>query len=181
MRGRGHMTTTRQEITAPSRKRAPASAFLSFSHQPLSARASCAFAVRALDLSLARSRLFSPDTSRYTISSCLRATQATSPRLMDDIPAFAAAQAGQAHPNFAQLTLQVFEAVVEVVCIALPGYVVARSGNFGAAAQKAIANLNMTLFTPCLSTYRGSSPIRPRLTFTSLHKACEPAHWRSSP
>lgn len=57
-----------------------------------------------------------------------------------------------AHPDFANLTLLVFEAVMEVVCVSLPGYVVARMGQFDADSQKFLANLNTQLFTPCLST-----------------------------
>lgn len=56
-----------------------------------------------------------------------------------------------AHPNFAHLVLLVFEAVLEVVCVSLPGYIVARQGMFDAEAQKFVANLNVQLFTPCLS------------------------------
>lgn len=55
------------------------------------------------------------------------------------------------HPNFGHLTLLVFEAVLEVVCVSLPGYIVARQGLFDAESQKFLANLNVTLFTPCLS------------------------------
>lgn len=66
------------------------------------------------------------------------------------------------HPNFGHLTLLVFEAVLEVVCVSLPGYIVARQGMFNEEMQKFIANLNILLFTPCLSTLsihlRGSSP-----------------------
>ncbi|KAF2204903.1 auxin efflux carrier superfamily protein-like protein [Delitschia confertaspora ATCC 74209] len=54
------------------------------------------------------------------------------------------------HPDFAHLTLLVFEAVLEVVCVSLPGYIVARMGMFDAENQKFIANLNTQLFTPCL-------------------------------
>ncbi|KAF1950078.1 kinase-like protein [Byssothecium circinans] len=54
------------------------------------------------------------------------------------------------HPDFANLTLLVFEAVMEVVCVSLPGYIVARMGMFDANAQKFVANLNTQLFTPCL-------------------------------
>lgn len=57
------------------------------------------------------------------------------------------------HPNFGHLTLLVFEAVMEVVCVSLPGYIVARNGMFDANAQKFVAGLNMTLFTPCLSKF----------------------------
>jgi choline kinase len=55
------------------------------------------------------------------------------------------------HPDFANLTLLVFEAVMEVVCVSLPGYIVARMGQFDAENQKFLANLNTQLFTPCLS------------------------------
>jgi choline kinase len=57
------------------------------------------------------------------------------------------------HPDFANLTLLVFEAVLEVVCVSLPGYIVARMGMFDAENQKFVANLNTQLFTPCLSQY----------------------------
>ena len=56
------------------------------------------------------------------------------------------------HPNFAHLTLLVFEAVLEVVCVSLPGYILARMGMFDMESQKFVANLNVALFTPCLST-----------------------------
>lgn len=46
----------------------------------------------------------------------------------------------------------VFEAVMEVVCVSLPGYIIARGGYFDADKQKFLANLNVQLFTPCLST-----------------------------
>ncbi|KAK8178096.1 auxin efflux carrier superfamily protein-like protein [Phyllosticta citrichinensis] len=58
--------------------------------------------------------------------------------------------AHSSHPNFLHLTLLVFEAVMEVVCVSLPGYIVARQGMFDANAQKLVANLNVQLFTPCL-------------------------------
>jgi hypothetical protein len=61
------------------------------------------------------------------------------------------------HPDFANLTLLVFEAVLEVVCVSLPGYIVARMGMFDADAQKFVANLNTQLFTPCLSRYTQST------------------------
>ena len=56
------------------------------------------------------------------------------------------------HPALGRLILLVFEAVLEVVCVSLPGYIVARQGMFDAEMQKFVANLNVTLFTPCLST-----------------------------
>ncbi|EEP78024.1 potential Auxin Efflux Carrier protein [Uncinocarpus reesii 1704] len=54
------------------------------------------------------------------------------------------------HPPLPHLALLVFEAVLEVVCVSLPGYIVARLGMFDANAQKFVANLNVMLFTPCL-------------------------------
>ena len=58
--------------------------------------------------------------------------------------------AHSSHPDFGHLVLLVFEAVLEVVCVSLPGYIVARQGMFDANAQKFVANLNVQLFTPCL-------------------------------
>ena len=55
------------------------------------------------------------------------------------------------HPDFFHLVLLVFEAVLEVVCVSLPGYIVARQGMFNSEMQKFAANLNVMLFTPCLS------------------------------
>ena len=58
-----------------------------------------------------------------------------------------------AHPPMGHLILLVFEAVMEVVCVAFPGYIIARQGHFDAESQKFVANLNVMLFTPCLSAY----------------------------
>ncbi|RDL41076.1 Auxin efflux carrier [Venustampulla echinocandica] len=55
-----------------------------------------------------------------------------------------------AHPDLGRLILLVFEAVMEVVCVSLPGYIIARQGMFDAENQKFAANLNVALFTPCL-------------------------------
>lgn len=63
-----------------------------------------------------------------------------------------------AHPSLDHLVLLVFEAVMEVVCVSLPGYIIARLGHFDADKQKFLANLNVMLFTPCLST---ATPVRP--------------------
>jgi auxin efflux carrier family protein len=46
-----------------------------------------------------------------------------------------------AHPDLGHLILLVFEAVLEVVCVSLPGYIVARQGMFDAEMQKFTANL----------------------------------------
>jgi len=58
----------------------------------------------------------------------------------------------ESHPSLDHLVLLVFEAVMEVVCVSLPGYIIARLGHFDADKQKFLANLNVMLFTPCLST-----------------------------
>lgn len=63
----------------------------------------------------------------------------------------AAPQPHDSHPSLGHLVLLVFEAVLEVVCVSLPGYIVARLGHFDADKQKFLANLNVMLFTPCLS------------------------------
>ncbi|CAD6594444.1 MAG: hypothetical protein ASARMPRED_000208 [Alectoria sarmentosa] len=54
------------------------------------------------------------------------------------------------HPALPRLTMLVFEAVLEVVCVSLPGYIIARQGMFTAEMQKFAANLNVAVFTPCL-------------------------------
>lgn len=61
------------------------------------------------------------------------------------------------HPALPRLTMLVFEAVLEVVCVSLPGYIIARQGMFTAEMQKFAANLNVTVFTPCLSMFRPSA------------------------
>lgn len=69
----------------------------------------------------------------------------------DDVPSFAVAMAPHdQHPNLANLTFLVFQAVLEVICVSLPGYILARKGLFSPEYQKFAANLNMWLFTPCL-------------------------------
>ncbi|KKK12961.1 hypothetical protein P175DRAFT_0474440 [Aspergillus ochraceoroseus IBT 24754] len=69
------------------------------------------------------------------------------------------------HPSFPHLVLLVFEAVLEVICVSLPGYIAARVGMFDAEAQKLVANLNVALFTPCLIfTKLGSQLTAEKLT-----------------
>lgn len=63
-----------------------------------------------------------------------------------------AAEAHASHPSVPNLMLLVFSAILEVVCISLPGYVLARMGLFSTKSQKFLAELNIMLFTPCLST-----------------------------
>lgn len=74
------------------------------------------------------------------------------------------------HPALPRLTMLVFEAVLEVVCVTLPGYIVARQGMFNAEMQKFAANLNVTIFTPCLSTMRAALLDEPLIgaVFTKL-------------
>ena len=54
------------------------------------------------------------------------------------------------HPNFLHLAGLVCEAVLEVVFVALPGFLVAWTGMFDANSQKFVAELNTMVFTPCL-------------------------------
>ncbi|PYH92532.1 auxin efflux carrier superfamily [Aspergillus ellipticus CBS 707.79] len=69
------------------------------------------------------------------------------------------------HPSFPHLVLLVFEAVLEVICVSLPGYIAAKQGMFDAEAQKLVANLNVMLFTPCLIfTKLGSQLTAEKLT-----------------
>jgi predicted permease len=54
------------------------------------------------------------------------------------------------HPSFINLAGLVSEAVLEVVFVALPGFLVAYTGMFDANSQKFVAELNTMVFTPCL-------------------------------
>nr|POE86444.1 putative transporter [Quercus suber] len=54
------------------------------------------------------------------------------------------------HPDFLNLAGLVSEAVLEVVFVALPGFLVAWTGMFDANSQKFVAELNTMVFTPCL-------------------------------
>lgn len=67
-------------------------------------------------------------------------------------------QPHDAHPSIDNLILLVFGAVLEVVCVSLPGYIIARMGHFDAEKQKFLANLNVMLFTPCLSAFDPGIP-----------------------
>lgn len=72
------------------------------------------------------------------------------------------------HPALGHLILLVFEAVMEVVCVSLPGYIVARQGMFDQDKQKFVANLNVALFTPCLSMSQlhGLAPLSDWIQFS---------------
>ncbi|TGO23172.1 hypothetical protein BPAE_0141g00020 [Botrytis paeoniae] len=73
-----------------------------------------------------------------------------STRSLTDVAFGTMANDHSSHPALGHLILLVFEAVMEVVCVSLPGYIVARQGMFDADKQKFVANLNVALFTPCL-------------------------------
>ncbi|KAA8651472.1 Auxin Efflux Carrier superfamily [Aspergillus tanneri] len=84
---------------------------------------------------------------------------------MDVSPALFQNSPPSRHPPFLSLVLLVFEAVLEVICVSLPGYIAAKQGLFDADAQKIVANLNVTLFTPCLIfTKLGSQLTADKLT-----------------
>ncbi|KAI1824362.1 auxin efflux carrier superfamily [Xylaria intraflava] len=68
----------------------------------------------------------------------------------NDVPVFDAAETSHKHPSLGGLAYLVFEAVLEVICVSLPGYILASRGLFRPEHQKFAANLNMWLFTPCL-------------------------------
>lgn len=78
-----------------------------------------------------------------------------------DLPVRTFANTHESHPSLSHLCLLVFEAVLEVVCVSLPGYIVARLGHFDADKQKFLANLNVMLFTPCLSMLSHRHPTLP--------------------
>ncbi|KAK4239751.1 auxin efflux carrier [Achaetomium macrosporum] len=67
------------------------------------------------------------------------------------------------HPSVDNLVLLVFGAVLEVVCVSLPGYIIARLGHFDADKQKFLANLNVMLFTPCLINSTNRRPVFTKL------------------
>ncbi|KAH9840384.1 hypothetical protein Tdes44962_MAKER10551, partial [Teratosphaeria destructans] len=66
------------------------------------------------------------------------------------LPTTSTLEAHGNHPNFLNLAGLVCEAVLEVIFVALPGFVVAYSGMFDAHSQKFVAELNTMVFTPCL-------------------------------
>jgi hypothetical protein len=77
--------------------------------------------------------------------------------------------ASDKHPNFWHLNVLVFGAVLEVVCVSLPGYIIARQGMFDAESQKFLANLNVMLFTPCLSKF-SQAYLQSRTHYHSMDK-----------
>lgn len=87
-----------------------------------------------------------------TASFRLSAAEAPPFTMAQSAPYIGPTQAHDSHPPVGHLVLLVFEAVMEVVCVSLPGYIIATMGHFDADKQKFLANLNVMLFTPCLST-----------------------------
>ncbi|KAL6720433.1 hypothetical protein ACLMJK_002355 [Lecanora helva] len=93
------------------------------------------------------------------------------------------------HPALPHLSMLVFEAVLEVVCVSLPGYIVARQGMFNAEMQKFTANLNVAIFTPCLSGSHasqspgvfGNSNSLPISLVLSLSQTIKGLHWDRVP
>lgn len=59
------------------------------------------------------------------------------------------------HPSVPHLMFLVFKAIFEVMLYSMPGFVLAYAGLFSAHNQKWASNVNIWVFTPCLST---SSP-----------------------
>jgi len=85
------------------------------------------------------------------------------------------------HPALGHLVLLVFEAVLEVVCVSLPGYIVARAGMFDAENQKFVANLNVALFTPCLSRFKWLRAVVPTTNSNiSFHQIGVPVNGRQT-
>lgn len=89
-----------------------------------------------------------PTSLRLAVGDAWDPTSMTAP---SPFTIFRKPQLQESHPSFGNLTLLVFGAVLEVVCVSLPGYIIARLGHFDADKQKFLANLNVMLFTPCLS------------------------------
>ncbi|OAA61692.1 auxin efflux carrier superfamily [Niveomyces insectorum RCEF 264] len=89
------------------------------------------------------------------------AAAAAASELVSGGMALAAMQGHDSHPSFGHLVMLVFEAVMEVVCVSLPGYIIARLGHFDADKQKFLANLNVMLFTPCLIFTKLASQLDP--------------------
>lgn len=55
------------------------------------------------------------------------------------------------HPSIPELMVLVSSAIFEVICVSLPGYIIARWGSLDRDKQKFLSALNINVFTPCLS------------------------------
>lgn len=91
---------------------------------------------------------FSPASS--TVTSFSLFTQASSGLDTNALMHRSTPEAHGNHPPLLNLLWLVSQAVLEVVCVSLPGYIIARQGMFNKEQQKFLANLNVSLFTPCL-------------------------------
>lgn len=73
---------------------------------------------------------------------------------------------------------------MEVVCVSLPGYIIARQGMFDANMQKFVANLNVSLFTPCLSKsseiFLHPNNSQELMIRNSFYQTCKPAYFREN-
>ena len=79
------------------------------------------------------------------------------------------------HLESSHLILLVSKAVLELACLSLPGYTLARKGMFDAEMQKSVANLTLVLFTPCLSTPSTTNWSSLKRTYTySIRQRCIP-------
>ena len=94
-----------------------------------------------LTLSFKQRRMLPPSGDTQQDPFIMTALNATIPHILND---------HSSHPNFLHLAGLVCEAVLEVVFVALPGFLVAWTGMFDAQSQKFVAELNTMVFTPCL-------------------------------
>lgn len=92
-----------------------------------------------------------PTSMRLALSAASESWDQASVTVPSPFVVFKKTPPHESHPTFGNLVLLVFGAVLEVVCVSLPGYIIARLGHFDADKQKFLANLNVMLFTPCLS------------------------------
>ncbi|TKA23764.1 hypothetical protein B0A50_07046 [Salinomyces thailandicus] len=94
--------------------------------------------------------ILSPDYTAATSISAAATPMATMATAALDMLQNAPLPPHSQHPDFFHLAGLVSEAVLEVVFVALPGFLVAYTGMFDANSQKFVAELNTMVFTPCL-------------------------------
>ena len=124
----------KSEATRPKAPRTAATTTMPFLEPPTSFRLRQSLATLSHHLTR---RTVPPPTSHLMANSTL-------PALMT------IANDHSSHPNFLHLAGLVCEAVLEVIFVALPGFLVAWTGMFDANSQKIVAELNTMIFTPCL-------------------------------
>jgi hypothetical protein len=81
-------------------------------------------------------------------------------------------QQDDGNPDFWALIILVLSAVLEVVVVSLPGYILARMGKFDPETQKFVSGLNMMIFTPCLSTWPRTAQYMCNANLGSLYQNC---------